>query len=70
MKANIELKNHGFPLESFHTVKVEHSHDSAQIVELTEAVVERIRELAAKVGVDPAPLLIEATPDAGGDGEE
>jgi len=51
-KANVTLLNHGFPAMTEHTVKVERT--DVQVMVATEEVLERIRHLAAQVGLDPA----------------
>jgi hypothetical protein len=51
-KANVTLLNHGFPAETHHTVKVDRPPDVTVVV--TEQVLERIRQLATRAGLDPA----------------
>jgi phage terminase small subunit len=50
LKANIALLSHAFPAETSHVVKVEKSEP---ILIITEAVIERIRLLASRAGLDP-----------------
>jgi len=64
LKANLALMDRGgFAVETVHHVAVEHS---TRVVVATEEVLERIRALAAKAGLDVAglPPMIEGTCDA------
>src|SRR5262245_53889093 len=50
LRANLALMDRGFPLETYHTVKVERSPDVVMVA--SEQVLTRLRELAAQVGLD------------------
>ncbi len=58
LRANLALMDHGFPVETHHTVTVERTPDT--IIIATEQVLERIRQLAIRAGLDPV-KQIEAT---------
>jgi phage terminase small subunit len=52
LRANLALMDRGFPIETHHTVTVERSPETILVV--TEQVIERIRQLAMRAGLDAA----------------
>src|SRR5262245_51360344 len=58
LRANLALMDRGFPVETHHTVHVERTPE--MVVIATDEVIERIRQLALKAGLDPI-KQIEAT---------
>ncbi len=51
LRANMALMDRGFPIETTHHIKVERTPD--MIVVATAEVLERIRQLALRAGLDP-----------------
>jgi phage terminase small subunit len=50
LRANLALMDRGFPIETHHTIEVKRTPD--QILIASEAVIERIRQLAMRAGLD------------------
>jgi hypothetical protein len=67
LKANLALIDRaGFAVETIHNVKVEHEH---RVTLDPEKALANIRELAARVGVQALPPMIEATAEEVEDGD-